>query len=414
MKIYFKVLLFIFNSTFLLLNFSAVAQSGCTDPLANNFDPLATVNDGSCLYNPAAISPLTSTILSPALNETSGIILWNNQLLTHLDSGNTANLYTIEINDLSNFNTIDLSGLINTDWEDIAQDEDYIYIGDFGNNANGNRTNLKIYRIEKASLALPIAVVDEINFSYADQIDLSPQGGNNTDFDCEAMIVADNTIYLFTKEWVSQQTTIYALPNTLGTHSAVNQGSLNVNGLITGATYLDDKQLVVLSGYSAILQPFVYLLYDFPNNDFFGGNKRKINLNLPFHQVEGIDSVDGFNYFITNERLSQFLTIQPQVHKLDLTNFLLDYLGYETSVNAGLFSDPSSWISGFVPLPNSDIIISHDLILLDQDFTADSVLVKHNSVFTISMTNQLEAKYFQVNDNSFITVHNDHNLKKLD
>ena len=36
----------------------------------------------------------------------------------------------------------------NVDWEDITQDETHIYIADFGNN-NGNRTDLKIYKILK-------------------------------------------------------------------------------------------------------------------------------------------------------------------------------------------------------------------------------------------------------------------------
>jgi hypothetical protein len=33
----------------------------------------------------------------------------------------------------------------------------------------------------------------------------------------------------------------------------------------------------------------------------FESNKRKIKLKLPFHQIEGIATFDGFHYFLSNE-----------------------------------------------------------------------------------------------------------------
>ena len=41
-----------------------------------------------------------------------------------------------------------MSNIKNTDWEEISQDKDFIYIGDIGNNS-GNRDDLKIYRAGK-------------------------------------------------------------------------------------------------------------------------------------------------------------------------------------------------------------------------------------------------------------------------
>lgn len=304
---------------------------GCTDPLANNYNAAVTDNDGSCTYDGANISPTSSTVLNETLDSTSGLILWENEIWMHTDGGDLTELYTIEVSDLSNFTSLTIPGTTKTDWEDIAQDENYVYIGDFGNIARGNRTDLKIYRIEKNSITAGTPNVDIINFSYADQTDFTNQGLNNTDFDCEALIVTETSIYLFTKEWVSQETTIYTLPKTPGTYPATNQGSYDVNGLITGATYAEGKQLVVLSGYSSFLQPFILLLYDFTENNFLNGNKRKINLDLPFHQVEGIATQDGINYFATNERFVNFITVQSKLHKLNLSDYLLNYLGYETS-----------------------------------------------------------------------------------
>jgi hypothetical protein len=149
------------------MNINAQVE-GCTDPLANNFDVNAEINDGSCTYNPSTISPVTSTPLSTVLNESSGLILWEDEILTHQDGGNTTDLFRIDVGDLSAFSALNIPGTTNIDWEDITQDNDYVYVGDFGNNAQGNRQDLKVYRIEKNSILAESPVVDVINFSYSD------------------------------------------------------------------------------------------------------------------------------------------------------------------------------------------------------------------------------------------------------
>jgi len=403
--------------------FSIKAQNGCTDPLANNFNPSAVTNDGSCTYNAVNISPGSSTVLDATLNETSGLILWDDTLWTHNDGGTPEELYAIGVDDLANFTTLSISDVTvtNVDWEDIAQDETYVYLGDFGNNTNGNRTDLKIYRITKASILAGTPAVDVINFSYEDQTDFTPTGGNNTDFDCEALIATENNLFLFTKEWISEETTVYALPKTPGTYSATNQGSFNVEGLITGATYVEGRQLVALSGYQFINFfgfdvpfPFVFLLYDFQSNSFFNGNKRKLSFDSNYPQIEGITSTDGLNYFISNERSSNsFTTIQPHIHELNLNSFLLDYLGYETTSGATVFSNPSSWAPGQVPTPNSDVIISHDLTL-DQDFTANAVQVTKNAILTINLNRLLSSKSIEVSGEGSITVISDESIIIVD
>src|SRR5690606_30715450 len=111
--------------------------------------------------------------------------------------------------------TYNLQSISNTDWEEISQDEDYFYIGDFGNNGHGNRTDLHILRISKASLA-DEPIIDTIHFSYNNQTDFTGTEPNATDFDCEAMIISQDSIYLFTKQWLSQNSAIYALSKTPG------------------------------------------------------------------------------------------------------------------------------------------------------------------------------------------------------
>ncbi|MES2864242.1 MAG: T9SS type A sorting domain-containing protein [Bacteroidota bacterium] len=302
---------------------------GCTDSQATNFNPSATNNDGSCLYNATSVTPTSSNNLAANLNESSGLAFWNSQFWTHNDNLD-ANIYSLNPIDGTIIQTYPL-GITNTDWEEISQDNDYVYIGDFGNNANGNRTDLKIYKISKSSILASAPIIETINFSYSNQSDFTPTGGNNTNFDCEAFIVTNDKIYLFTKQWTNHQTSLYSLDKTPGTHSTTFLGTINVQGLITGATYREADRIIALSGYDIGLQPFSYLLYDFNAPDFFGGNKRKIGINLTFHQVEGIASNSGTAFYITNEHFANppFVNNPQKLQSLDFNSFLGTYLSID-------------------------------------------------------------------------------------
>src|SRR5690606_24654166 len=122
-----------------------------------------------------------------------------------------------------------------------AQDSSYVYIGDFGNNHHGSRTDLHILKIAKDSLTAGNPVPEFIGFTYSDQI-LGESDSDKTDFDCEAMIISGDSIYLFTKQWSSKRTSLYALPKTPGRHVAQFKTTHDVDGLITGATYMEDKK----------------------------------------------------------------------------------------------------------------------------------------------------------------------------
>jgi len=353
-----KITLLLFSVFYLLLPIGTTAQiAGCTDPLANNYNPTATQNDGSCTYNSASNIPTASFILAANLTETSGLITWNNQIWTHNDSDDL-NLYSLDSSNGSLIRSYPLSGVTNTDWEEISQDEDFVYVGDFGNNRNGNRTDLKILRIGKNSILASSPVIETINFSYSNQTDFTQAGSNNTDFDCEAFIVSTDSIFLFTKQWISKKTSVYSIVKTPGTHIAKLKFTFDVQGLITGATYLEQRNLIVLSGYSMDLQPFVSLLYDYEGNSFFSGNKRKIQVSLPFHQVEGITTADGLKYYISNESFSQppYISIPQKLHILDLSDYLKGYLYNPVSLqethkidNGLLFPNPAT---DFIKLKN--------------------------------------------------------------
>ncbi|SHN60025.1 hypothetical protein SAMN05444395_102329 [Flavobacterium fryxellicola] len=312
----------------LLLIFVSIAQaqiSGCTDPLSKNYNPKATTNDGSCHYAWVKIKPKYSVKLNAILKETSGLTQSDSLFWTINDDTDTV-LYGVDTIGIIK-SKIPLKKVSNTDWEEIAQDNNYFYIGDFGNNASGNRKDLRVLRIEKEALSKPIQRIDTISFSYSNQTNFNKKPANTTDFDCEAFIVSDDSIYLFTKQWKHKKTSVYAVPKIPGTYIAKLKETYNTKGLITGATYLPKKQLLVLSGYNRFLSPFIYLLYDYKTTHFFSGNKRKIKIALPFHQIEGIATLDGLHFYLTNENFVRkpVVDVTPQLHQLDLSPFLGNY-----------------------------------------------------------------------------------------
>ncbi len=270
------------------------------------------------------LAPVYSLQLPAELLETSGITRFQQGLVTHNDNSDE-NLYVIDTLNGAILQTFSLNGTTNFDWEEITQDSLYLYVGDFGNNA-GSRTDLHILRIEKSSLLEGAPAIDTIAFAYEDQTDFTPSN-QSTAFDCEAFIAGTDSLFLFTKNWNDLSTVCYSVPKVPGNYIAQRKDSSAVNGLITGATYLPNKRLIILSGYSSLLQPFMYLLFDFEGTDFFSSFQQKINPSLNFHQVEGVYTSNGIDVYLTNEYFSQsFITTQQKLHKFDLTPLLGDYL----------------------------------------------------------------------------------------
>ncbi len=148
------------------------------------------------------------------------------------------------------------------------------------------------------------------------------------------MVVVADSIYLFTKQWTSLSTSVYRLSKEPGNYEAKYKTTYSINGLITGATWLEEKKLLALSGYSPLLQPFLFLFYDYSDIHFFGGNKRRLELTLPFHQIEGITTTDGLEYALTNERFTQVLMIPQRLHYVDPSAYLEGYLDGPTGVES--------------------------------------------------------------------------------
>ena len=323
----YKPLLIILSCSFIYSINSGYAQvSGCTDPLSNNYNPSATINDGSCTYNATSLTLTEKTPLStPLLDETSGLEFLDGKLWTFNDSGNPNDIYRVDTASNTVFQTVDISNSTNVDWEDMTSNNNYLFIGDFGNN-NGNRQNLKIYRIDKNNLTPGATSVtaDIINFSYSDQASF-PSLPNNNNYDCESMIFFNDSIHLFSKDWVDKQSRHYVLPNTPGTHVAQYRETLNAGFLVTSAT-IQDFGVIALLGYdnSASKPISMWMLYDYKNNLFFNGNKRKFDISteLVYGQTEGVEFLKGAYGYISNERFTSGATVAPKLRTFNLAAYL--------------------------------------------------------------------------------------------
>ena len=310
----------------LLLGHLAKAQSGCTDAQATNFDPMAIINDGSCIYPPTTLPlQLLTGLSTPLLDESSGLSVINGQLWTHIDNTN-ASVFRIDSLGNSVLQTVLINANVNTDWEDLATNNDFLFVGDFGNNY-GNRTNLHILRIAKNDLGASATNVnaDVINFQYADQTTFTSQLNANS-FDCEAFFFYNDSLHLFTKDWVKKITKHYIVPAIPGTYTASLVDSFYVNGLITSAAIQSDGVITLLGYDNTGLAPcFIWMLYDYQPGHFFSGNKRMFTLGsaATLGQVEGIDFL-GNNYgYITNERFQQLIfNVPPQLKSFDLSPYL--------------------------------------------------------------------------------------------
>ena len=270
------------------------------------------------------IAPVFKFNQSAILSENSGMIFWDDLLWQHNDGGGDAAIYAVDTISNSITRRVSIKNGFNIDWEDIAQDDQYIYIGDFGNNLNGGRPKFTIYKISKADIQQTsgnISITAEIiNFTYDDQPAVPIKGPSNaTNFDCEAMIVLDDKIYLFTKQWNGNKTVLYELDNSESTQIAKLKDSLIVDGLITGADIFKNKRRIVLIGYTKSGIRFLYLLHNYRNFDFFKGTKQKIILS-GLAQTESVAFINEGYISLGSEAL---MGSKPLLEMLSIKNYFI-------------------------------------------------------------------------------------------
>jgi hypothetical protein len=239
--------------------------------------------------------------LPDELNETSGIVIASDSsYFVHNDSGKKPRIYEISNRSGNIVHETRFHDLKNHDWEEIARDENNLYIGDFGNNL-GTRDNLKIYIIPLNRMHEDeVEEISVLKFTYPGY----KASGGRHNFDCEAMIAAGDSLYLFSKNRGDLGTDVYRLPKTAGNEVAVKGKHFDTQGLITSADYRggEHPQLVLL-GYrieGGQYRSFLWRFTGFQGMDFFGGTATRMEISSNL-QAEAILLESDSTVIITTE-----------------------------------------------------------------------------------------------------------------
>ena len=171
------------------------------------------------------------------VNECSGFCFDNNQLLTINDGGAGSQLYFVNPTNPALVSPKPIEAITNMDWEAINCTSTEIIIGDFGNNF-GIRKDLTIYHLDKSTFK----VNQTISFSYPNQSSFDNRFIHN--FDCEAMILLNDSYYLFTKNRGNKNTNLYTAPISSGNFRL--RDSVEVPALVTDAYYHEASEQVIL------------------------------------------------------------------------------------------------------------------------------------------------------------------------
>lgn len=262
------------------------------------------------------LSPELLTELPALLNETSGILRLGGDTWISLDSDNSNALYRVDPGTGDVLQEVVLSNVDNMDWEDIATDGTWLYVGDMGNNA-GARTNLAIHRFPLAAITATTTEVaaETITFRYGDQTDFTP-AYDDTNWDCEAMLAVDDSIYLFTKNWLDGYTHLYALPAMPGDRIAERRDMFNAQGLITGAALDAGSGTIALLGHTEEeYAPFVWTLRGYEDHHFFSGINTHHPITLAALQAEAVEFETPYTLIMGNEWSAEHA---PSLWRLEL------------------------------------------------------------------------------------------------
>ncbi len=235
--------------------------------------------------------------LSKQLKETSGLLKIDDYFISFNDSGGKNTLLAFKEDDPENIKEIYIPGTVNIDWEDICMDDNYLYIADIGNNF-GSRDTLTIYRIRKDELFSEVKEVAEIRYRYTEKSRDYFNCWRNP-FDCEACIVKDDSIWLFSKNWQDESSRIYTIPTKPGFYEISEVNKIEPGMLVTGAAFHKESSKLWLIGYHNFYPVLIRYYWD---KDGVEAEQKYILKNRRGLQTEAIYIDDNGDIYFTNER----------------------------------------------------------------------------------------------------------------
>ncbi|MBL6592220.1 MAG: hypothetical protein CND00_04065 [Cryomorphaceae bacterium MED-G14] len=233
--------------------------------------------------------------LSKLIDETSGLEIIDNQFITHNDSGGEPKLYYLNKKGKI-ISERKINGVKNNDWEDITQDDEFIYVADMGNNYD-TRKNLSVIKIprDKNSVIDP----EIIKFNYPEQNDFRYK--KLSQFDAEALISINEFLIIFTKNRATKKTDIYSLPKNGGEYQAKKIGSLNTQSIITGGDYDQKNELLILTSTISFDEYYILKIEDFSLKNKKDYKIEMYEIPIGKTQVEAVKIIDSNTFWITSE-----------------------------------------------------------------------------------------------------------------
>ncbi|MCS7209467.1 MAG: hypothetical protein NZ874_07840 [Fimbriimonadales bacterium] len=276
-----------------------------------------------------------ATVTHKSIDEMSGIArsrTYDGVYWVHNDSGDRARLFPIRLDgsvivppfvsrrDASeraedpSYEGIQIEGAVNIDWEDIAIENDILYIADTGNNGNARR-DLAVYVVNEPNptATLQAHALKRIPIAYPDQKTFP---SDKWHFDCEAVFVFNRKLYFITKHRAAGQlgtpetsANLYRLDSThtdrVNVLTKVDSHA-DLGGWVTAAAMSpDQRRLAVLCQAP---QQCVWLFDRPARGDKFlsQGKAQRISIENA-KQCEAIEWIDNQRLVITNEQREIFI-----------------------------------------------------------------------------------------------------------
>jgi len=249
------------------------------------------------MYESAVV--LESIVLPKVINETSGLEILNEVFITHNDSGGEPSLYFFNLNgEIINSVKLDEESfwqIYNIDWEDVAADEDYIFIADTGNNF-GNRDNLNIIKVNTNDFSID----GKIDVAYKDQETFIPRPKHK--YDAEALFLIEDKIAMLSKDRSNLFTDLYLIDKESSSRQVLESKiTYDVNSLITGGDYNEELRLLALVSYNSKGSQYLILFENFSLENLAEKKFRKIKIPIERAQIEAIKIIDNSTFWITSE-----------------------------------------------------------------------------------------------------------------
>lgn len=255
------------------------------------------------------------------LEEASGMTFIKNIGLFILEDSKKPFIYKVDEKTGKILQVLKIENAKFKDKESLTADENYLYVGDIGDN-EGKRKYLQIIKIPISQLRSELDTIilngEQLKI-YFDKKEKYTKKKDNV-YDFEAMIAHQDSIFLFSKQRKDKRSRCFVVANNQKEQRANYLFTIKADGLITGATLSLDKKNLILIGYQRKKRlPFILSIDNWRNASMHEQNTKRTLLShkdIAF-QLEAITYITNTTLLLANEWTKH----EPQgIFKLEITD----------------------------------------------------------------------------------------------